>query len=36
MNMADIEVRPIGVVRCSVAEPRDDDWGERVSEVCFD
>jgi len=34
--MADIEVRPIGVVRCPVAEPRDDDWGEVVSEVCFD
>jgi tRNA (adenine37-N6)-methyltransferase len=34
--MADIEVRPIAVVRCSVAEPRDDDWGEIVSEVCFD
>jgi tRNA-Thr(GGU) m(6)t(6)A37 methyltransferase TsaA len=36
MSMADIEARPIGVVRCPVAEPRDDDWGSVVSEVCFD
>jgi tRNA-Thr(GGU) m(6)t(6)A37 methyltransferase TsaA len=28
-----IEVRRIGVVRCAVAEPRDDDWGEVVSEL---
>jgi len=36
MSMDDIEARPIGVVKCSVVEPRDDDWGEVISEVHFD
>ncbi|MGD0523769.1 MAG: tRNA (N6-threonylcarbamoyladenosine(37)-N6)-methyltransferase TrmO [Polyangiaceae bacterium] len=33
---AGIAVRAIGVVRCPVAEPRDDDWGEVVSELHLD
>jgi tRNA-Thr(GGU) m(6)t(6)A37 methyltransferase TsaA len=36
MSMADVEARPIGVVRCPVGEPRDEDWGDVVSDVCFD
>jgi tRNA-Thr(GGU) m(6)t(6)A37 methyltransferase TsaA len=36
MSMDDIEARPIGVVKGPVAEPRDDEWGEVVSEVHFD
>ncbi|HEY3815692.1 MAG TPA: tRNA (N6-threonylcarbamoyladenosine(37)-N6)-methyltransferase TrmO [Polyangiaceae bacterium] len=34
--MAGLPARAIGVVKCSVAEPRDDDWGGVVSEVHFD
>ena len=34
--MADVEARPIGVVKGPVAEPRDDDWGDIVSEVHLD
>lgn len=36
MSMDDVEARPIGVVKCAVSEPRDDDWGEVVSEVHLD
>ena len=36
VRMDDVEARPIGVVKCSVTEPRDDDWGEVVSEVHLD
>jgi tRNA-Thr(GGU) m(6)t(6)A37 methyltransferase TsaA len=35
-SMDDVEARPIGVVRCTVAEPRDDDWGDVVSELHLD
>jgi len=35
-SMDDVEARPIGVVKCAVSEPRDDDWGEVVSEVHLD
>jgi tRNA-Thr(GGU) m(6)t(6)A37 methyltransferase TsaA len=36
MSLTDIELRPVAVVRCPVAEPRDDDWGEVVSDLCFE
>jgi tRNA-Thr(GGU) m(6)t(6)A37 methyltransferase TsaA len=36
MSMDDVQGRPIGVVKCPVAEPRDDDWGEVVSELHLD
>jgi tRNA-Thr(GGU) m(6)t(6)A37 methyltransferase TsaA len=31
-----LPLRPIGIVRCAVAEERDEDWGDVVSELHLD